>query len=145
MNVKQQLITLIKELGELIYPHLCAVCGLRLGRHEDTVCLECSLRLTYYRETAFVASERLLASPLFRSLSAPFTYAHHNDTHQMIVALKYQGYRSVADYIVRVAMSKQALRFHPKDIDLILPVPIEDGRLQKRGYNQAALLARALA
>ncbi len=145
MNVKQQLITLIKALGELIYPHLCAVCGLRLGRHEDTVCLECSLRLTYYRETAFVASERLLASPLFRSLSAPFTYAHHNDTHQMIVALKYQGYRSVADYIVRVAMSKQALRFHPKDIDLILPVPIEDGRLQKRGYNQAALLARALA
>ena len=145
MKVKQRLITLIRVLGNLVYPRLCAVCGLRLGRHEDIVCPECSLRLTYYREIAFSASERLLASPLFRSLSAPFTYSHHTDTHQMMIALKYHGYRSVADYIVRVAMSKQALRFQPKDIDLILPVPIEEGRLQTRGYNQAALLAQALA
>ncbi len=38
-----------------------------------------------------------------------------------------------------------ALRELKEDVDLVLPVPLAYGRLWKRGYNQATLLARPIA
>ena len=57
----------------------------------------------------------------------------------------HRGYAEVADFIVRTALTEGRLQPAVGSIDFILPVPIEDTRLEKRGYNQAALLAQALS
>ena len=145
MTTKGQLLRLGSILLDIVFPRLCAVCGLRLGSSERCVCLECGLTLPRYREETYAAKERLLGSPLVRSLSAPFTYQHQSESHHLITALKYKSYREVASFVVRTAITEGCLRFSPEDIDLILPVPIEEGRLQKRGYNQAGLLAQAMS
>lgn len=130
---------------DLLYPRPCAICGRRLALSERCLCLECASRLPRYHEEHTCASERLLGSPLIRSLSALSIYHHDEDSHRLITALKYSGYRELAPFIVRTALSEGRLRPQRGDIDLILPVPIEPQRLAYRGYNQAMLLAEALA
>ncbi|MBS5872036.1 MAG: ComF family protein [Porphyromonas sp.] len=132
-------------LTDLIFPRTCAICRVRLAEREHCVCMECATKLPRHAPTFVHAEERLLGSPLIRSLSAPFIYQHANPTYDLIIALKYRGYGEVADFVVRTALTEGQLVPQPGDIDLILPVPIEGTRLEARGYNQAALLGEALA
>lgn len=132
-------------LVDLFFPRTCAICRMRLGEHEHCVCMECALTIPRYCPSYVRAEERLLGSPLIRSLSAPFIYQHGNPTYELIIALKYRGYGEVADFVVRTALTEGCVLPQPGDIDLILPVPIESGRLERRGYNQSALLGAALA
>ena len=132
-------------LTDLIFPRTCAICRVRLAEHEHCVCMECATKLPRHAPAFVHADERLLGSPLIRSLSAPFIYQHANPTYDLIIALKYRGYGEVADFVVRTAITEGQLVPQPGDIDLILPVPIEGTRLEARGYNQAAFLGEALA
>ena len=132
-------------LTDLIFPRTCAICRVRLGEREHCVCMECATKLPRHAPAFVHTEERLLGSPLIRSLSSPFIYQHANPTYDLIVALKYRGYGEVADFVVRTAITEGQLVPQPGDIDLILPVPIEGTRLEARGYNQAALLGEALA
>lgn len=139
----------ISEVGEhllgLVYPRLCVLCGMRVAPFEACVCTECALELAHYSEAHTHATERLLGSPLIQSLSSPFAYQHDSAVHRLIIALKYEGVRSVARFIVRTARYEGILQVQPGDIDLILPVPISKERLETRGFNQAGLLARELS
>lgn len=59
---------------------------------------------------------------------------------QAIAALKYRGTRALAPLLA----ARLAARL-PEEAWLVVPVPIARARRRTRGYNQAALLARALA
>lgn len=43
------------------------------------------------------------------------------------------------------ALAAQLLPVLPEDFDLLVPVPLHPNRFRERGYNQSALLAKALA
>ena len=45
---------------------------------------------------------------------------------------------------VAATMAGQIARLLPPDLDMLVPVPLHRWRLWSRGYNQAALIARAL-
>lgn len=148
-NQKKMKSRLFRELGQrllgLVYPRKCVLCDMRIAPFEACVCTECALELAHYSELHSHARERLLGSPLVKSLSSPFAYQHTHGVHRLIVALKYEGIREVAGFIVRSAIYGGVLQPHPQDIDLIVPVPITQERLQQRGFNQAALLAQHLS
>lgn len=132
-------------LVDLIFPRTCAICQMRLAEREHCVCMECAMTLPRYCPSYVRAEERLFGTPLIRTLSVPFVYQHGNPAYALIISLKYRGYGEVADFIVRTAITESRLLPQPGAIDLILPVPIESGRLERRGYNQSTLLAKALA
>lgn len=67
-------------LTDLIFPRTCAICRVRLGEREHCVCMECATKLPRHAPAFVHADERLLGSPLIRSLSAPFIYQHTNPT-----------------------------------------------------------------
>jgi ComF family protein len=60
-----------------------------------------------------------------------------------IHALKYRGAEHIAD-VLAVKMA-DAWRYYDMMGDLLVPVPLHPEREAQRGYNQAKLLARALA
>lgn len=62
-----------------------------------------------------------------------------------VAALKYHGWTAIAD---AMATRMARLQWPPDVIEertALIPVPLAHTRLRERGYNQAALLARALA
>lgn len=62
---------------------------------------------------------------------------------EVVHALKYRGWESVcrpaAQRLARVPLPADVV----EEADLVVPVPVSAVRLRERGYNQAALLARA--
>ncbi|GCF08582.1 ComF family protein [Dictyobacter arantiisoli] len=105
-----------------IPPPICRHCGNPLGRGER--CLPCQylpLRLSGLR----VAS------------------SYREPLRSTIHALKYEGKRQLGEPLG--CLLAQAYQRYGMQSDLIIPVPLHHERLQRRGYNQAQVLATICA
>lgn len=103
----------------------CAVCAepLEQALHEDTRCGAC-----------------LADPPPFDRLRAGVAYGPI--ARALALKLKHGGRAGIAQTMARL----MARAVGPLDPDiLVIPVPLHRGRLWARGYNQSALIARALA
>jgi ComF family protein len=67
---------------------------------------------------------------------------HDGALRQAIHHLKYRHRRELADTLGELLAAYWQEASLPAD--LVIPVPLHAGRLEERGYNQAALLARGL-
>ncbi len=102
----------------------CARCGAPLGTGEAPSCLECA---DWPDELGWVRAAFLLESP----------------ARELVHSLKYQGWRTVGEFM-GAEMGRRAgaavLR-----ADWVAPIPTSDRNRRRRGYNQAEVIASALA
>ena len=150
----------LDRLLDLVYPRLCPLCDAvsdrpgrlicwrcfaRLPLHtvDDALCRRCGLAPEGRVDESFLCEACRRAPPAFdlARAAAPF----RGGIRALLHAFKYNGATwlraDLTDFI------EGALRtyYDPRLIDLVLPVPLHAGRLRRRGYNQSALLAGALA
>jgi len=76
--------------------------------------------------------------------SARYAYVLATPADDLVHALKYEGWRELADEMGR-AMARVRLPAEARSASLVVPVPTTTTRLRQRGYNQAELLARSMA
>lgn len=110
---------------KFIENHCCCKCGKPLLREEEEYCDDCSGRAHYFQQGKAVFEYASVKASLYR--------------------FKYLGRQEYAEFYGRVmAMVMQEIigQWAP---DAIIPVPLSKEREKKRGYNQAALLARQLS
>jgi ComF family protein len=62
-----------------------------------------------------------------------------------ILLLKYGEVTSLGAWFARRLLELAKLDADAFDADVLVPVPLDSGRLRERGYNQAELIARPLA
>ncbi len=156
----------IHDVGSVLFPSLCRVCGnplLRLGRApicEDcwnsltpqtgVVCLRCSEELhfsaftpvggTEVREEERFCQPCRLAPPPFERAVA---YGGYTGTLRALIhALKYDGVLPVADRL-GVPLAEAILKLDGVEKALVVPVPLHAAKRKQRGFNHAELLARA--
>jgi ComF family protein len=70
---------------------------------------------------------------------------HAAELRRLVHALKFEGRRDLRHLLAPRLAAVYAGSWQPGEIDAIVPVPLHAGRQRERGYNQSALLARALA
>ncbi len=118
---------------DLIYPPRCAGCG-----RVDTVwCARCQHDV----ETTPLLLTHPEPIPPLRDIAT--TAIHTGRMQQAVLALKYEGVTSLADVLgARLVTRLDDLNW---TFDTIIPVPLHTDRLRQRGYNQAQLLAEAVA
>ena len=145
----------IVALGDLMMPRACLACGRRLGMRERHLCLSCAADVPYTR--FWMASHNPLADRFNAVLerhrgTEPMDYAYaaaliyYKGAYRSIPrALKYQGDLAAGRHYGALLGRRLAAAPHFADIDLVIPVPLHWTRLRSRGYNQAEILARALA
>lgn len=139
---------------DVIFPPVCAHCG-RLGwllcpacaaemiRVPDAICPRCGRG----DDPAVSAGTDVLCRqcrahpPLLGQMRAPLRYAEPTST--LIHQFKYEGYFALGRPLARFLIDGWPTWAIPPD--LILPIPLHPRRQQRRGYNQAELLARPLA
>lgn len=109
-------------------PPLCTACGAPLSAHAGDRCVACLEHPPTFasaRAAALYLSTDVGASPLAASVRA----------------LKYGRRRVVAEALGHLLAERYPFA---RDAALV-PVPLHPARLRERGFNQALLLARALA
>lgn len=143
---------------DLLFPPRCVGCG----RVDTRLCPDCCDIIqwvsppccpTCARSLAFLVDQhRPTEGPLICPACAEYPLGidgiqaatvFGGVIRKAIHAFKYKGRTDLADTLADLMF--QAWREHPLPADCILPVPLHPLRERHRGYNQAVLLAQALA
>lgn len=141
-------LSLLEDFLHLIYPRTCEACGNSLYRHEEIICSHCLIHLpkTFYHNDP--------KNPLFHlfwgkipieMVSSFYFYNKGNKVQQLIHHLKYKKRHEIGIYLGKRygAYLKKSAYF--KSIEVIIPVPLHQQKLKKRGYNQAEKFAQGLS
>jgi len=115
----------------------CARCQAAMSLVEEPCCLRCGRSIAY--EGVCIKCRK--DPPNFHALRSVAYF--EGPLRKAVHRLKYKGDLALGEILSRPII--KALRRLNWDIDLVTPVPLARERQKKRGYNQAALLARPLA
>ncbi len=135
-------------------PIFCAACGARLERNDEYVCSACRAQII------------LLSEPMCRRCGRPISYpgfctqcclrersfvrswpaaAYRGALRQCLHRFKYNHGVYLAPFLgMLLAKRLQQADGVPTD-PMVVPVPLDPGRMRHRGFNQAELLASELA
>ncbi len=122
----------------MLFPAVCAGCRLPLEPGTAPVCGRCAARLPRCPFPLLPGRGR----PLDGAFS-PFLY--EGVCRDLILALKYQGRTSLVPFLADRMAEETLRRLGNRPADLALPVPLHPTRLRERTFNQAELLAGAVA
>lgn len=158
--------TLFRRLADsilnLIYPERCFICSQPVARVQDrAVCQDCWERVLQLRITppwcpscglpyqqfdagaTHLCGRCSLQLPSYSGVRS-FGY-YRGELSSLIRGLKFEGRKNLVGLIAPLLASSLLESWDRKEIDLVIPMPLHPKRKRERGFNQAALLGRALA
>ncbi|MES2441609.1 MAG: ComF family protein [Pseudomonadota bacterium] len=116
----------------------CAACWGRLRFLGPPWCATCQLPFEFDRGEGAVCAACMADPPPHDGVRASVAYGAV--ARQVALRLKYGGRMAYA-----ATMAQAMARLMPDGADLLVPVPLHRWRIWGRGFNQAALIAAALA
>ena len=140
--------TYLHDLAHVFFPHNCAGCGSDAPARGNLLCAECATQLP---ETAFLNHRDNPVEKIFygcmktEQAGSAYFFTKESLMQHLLTELKYKGNMDAGLYLGKLLgrKIKESTRFD--DVDCIVPLPLNEEKQFKRGYNQAALIARGIA
>ncbi len=133
-----------KLLFDLLFPKICAVCGVPLNYHEQHFCLECFADMPF---THFWNVQNNPAEKVFwgrcRVERVYSLFYYTNNWRKPIHLLKYNGHTPIGKYLGEM-LGEKLLPDNLSQFDYIVPVPLHWRKLLSRGYNQSEVIAQGI-
>ena len=132
-------------LFDLLFPKICAVCGVPLNYHEQHFCLECfaDLPFTHFWNVQDNPAEKVFWGRC-RVERVYSLFYYTNNWRKPIHMLKYDGHTPIGKYLGRMLGEKLLLPDNTPKFDYIVPVPLHWRKLLTRGYSQSEVIARGI-
>lgn len=148
----------VLALVSLLYPASCASCGASIGDAAQ-LCDRCAQELPWLRAPFCARCSQPFAGALSDSFvcancddrvlhfeSAISAYRSRGVVRRVLHDFKYNGHRHLRHLLGRwLVETLDDPRLAGRRFDCIVPVPLHPRRKRERGFNQAELLAAALA
>lgn len=143
----------MKALLNLLIPPVCLACHDRLTDPAAILCNSCHSQVVLLTGKLCPKCGSLLNSIFCDTCSEhDFAFEHNYSVfqygevvQQLVHSLKYDEYKSAADYLINGMQDSCRERDEYRAYDAVIPVPLHPVRKRERGYNQSEILARALA
>ncbi len=134
-NLREHILAQLRLGLDWLYPSRCALCG----RPDVALCRSCNAELVALPLCPIV--KKLSESLILRASGG-----HRGPLRESIHALKYGGVRELAKPLGQRlwALLRESDWLRCGNIEAVLPVPLHETRLEERGFNQSALIARTL-
>lgn len=129
------------------YPLLCKSCGNEVFTKETMLCWRCleALPFTKYEQFEENPVKHNFTGRLRLHQATSLLYFNKDSITQAIVhRIKYQGEKDLGVYMGQL-MGTALLhydRYH--QVDIIVPLPLNENKERQRGYNQSELLATGI-
>jgi competence protein ComFC len=133
---------------DCLFPRICVGCG-RIGEY---LCVECSARLPVLHgplcphcgqpQSSGIICPSCAGKPSALS-SVRSVFRFEGTVRHAIHELKYRNLRAIAPTLATYLTEHVSTL--TTTYDVVIPVPLHPKRLNRRGYNQAELLAREIA
>ncbi|MBQ9277229.1 MAG: ComF family protein [Lachnospiraceae bacterium] len=146
---------IINKIRTLFYPPVCPLCEEVLKGGKTRICDRCRPKITYLTEPTCLKCGKEIddiekeycddckVKP--KSFVKGFPAMRYREPiKRSIVNFKYHNKSTFAD-----CYALEIVKTHGKDIieaapEVLIPVPVHKSKLEKRGYNQAEVLAKSL-
>ena len=140
---------------DAIYPRRCVVCGEISDSPHTNLCVGCKDKLEYVREPFCLKCGKPLtdeAKPVcddclgreHEYIEGRAAFLYNDGMKNAIYGLKYNNRREYGAYLGEKTAEYLSRKITSWNADALIPVPIHKSRLQKRGYNQALIIAKAI-
>ncbi len=134
---------------DLIYPPACGICGHQADSPDRLICRSCWSLGEGPPEPFCLTCRRYLVGTLTCTCPPPtivvFSIGPYDGPLKKILHdLKFAGLKPLAATIGRKLAERLQAGRRELGLDLIIPVPLHDSRLWKRGFNQAGEIACAI-
>ncbi len=139
--------TFIDSFNQIIFPHTCLGCSSDILLKDELLCVKCNNELPY---TGFIENSpnpiekifygRLAIEKAFSS----FFFTKDSLVQHLIVQLKYKGNKEAGYYLGKLLGLELKKSVLYQDIDAIIPLPLNEKKEFKRGYNQAAMICEGI-
>lgn len=143
-----------KILTDLIFPPRCPICDDILPFGKEAPCGKCAKKVKYIKEPFCLKCGKALTEDkeycedcknrkhYFKQGVSVFEYGSISDS---LYRFKNKGRREYASYYAKILYEQKKDWIRAVNPDALIPVPIHDSKLRKRGYNQAEILSRELS
>lgn len=137
-----------EPLVSLFYPVCCGGCNTPLFSHENAVCTNCIENLP---RTAFLDDPENEVEKIFWGrvpvlAAGSFLYFVKGGILQnMLHQLKYKGNTDVGIELGRLAGEALLKSERFNAVDCVIPIPLHEKKLKKRGYNQCSFIGEKIA
>ena len=136
-----------RSLLELLWPNRCPGCNALIGS-DKVVCEACGERMLLEHDAVCrrcgkvgcICDKKQLAYD--RAVAA---CAYAEETIPAIIRMKQSQNTNFAEFAARILAERLRHGIDFGEIDCVMPVPMHPSKERLRGYNQAALIARAVA
>lgn len=122
----------------LMRMYLCAACTSEIAVVKPPFCLACGLVFKSKEGDNRLCGDCITSPKQFRVARAPVIY--DQAFMNLIHCFKYNGKIQLAKPLGMLMLVTFLQSWDADDIDLVIPVPLYEGRLKQRGFNQAFLL-----
>lgn len=128
------MVSLHHRITNWLFPPKCILCGRLLEEAELDLCQKCRLEAPEYRGGK--------TTPQFLDSFTAVWY-YEGNARKSLLRYKFGGARSYASGYGRL-LAMKLLKQEPEDFDILTWVPTHPLRQLRRGYDQVALLAKAV-
>ncbi len=148
----------ISSVGALLFPPVCVYCGADHEHNDSGVCPECSRSILSVERPfcdlcgrpfpGLVSGIRdlcgtcLVDNPSFDK--ARFSVYYSSVVRRGILQFKFHNSLYLGEALLGLVSETFRENFLSENLDTIIPIPVHNKRLMRRGYNQCAILAGKL-
>ena len=137
----------INDFLHLFFPHNCIGCNTDVLNDDNIVCAECLEKLPV---TGFISSANNPVEKIFygrlnvQHAGSAFYFNEDSILKNIIVQLKYKSNQSAGIFLGKMLGTQliQSKRFD--DVDVIIPLPLNERKLYTRGYNQTLAIVHGI-
>ena len=129
------MIRFLKGVLDLLFPPKCVFCRRLLSREEEEICSQCRLELPVF-------TGKLEPGPYCSGAVAALYY--EGNVRESMLRFKFGGMEQYASTYAKL-LAAACAQLPLEQIDAVTWVPVSRIRRRSRGYDQAQLLAKALA
>lgn len=156
MVVNKKTIMKLSDVLDYIFPRKCLGCGREEGYLcklcREKICLlgtQCCPRCRREQKEGKFCGKRCSENFDFDQLIVCLEYSKSNLISKMVVQFKYRFSEDLVEILGKIMKHQLAVFSHDFKDEwgnvLLIPVPLSDGRMRFRGFNQSLLLAKYLA
>ena len=137
----------IDDFLHLFFPHICIGCNTDILNDTDVLCAKC---LSNLPETGFLSVLQNPVEKIFygrlpvQQAGSAFYFNKDSLIQSIITQLKYRNNQEAGIFLGKLLGQQLANSKRFDDVDLIIPLPLNDRKLFKRGYNQTSAIVNGL-
>ncbi|MFY7651253.1 MAG: ComF family protein [Chitinophagaceae bacterium] len=138
---------IIQALKHIVFPHLCEGCADSRLPSNQLLCAACLVQLP---ETKFAAdTQNAMATQFFGRIHlehaiAAYYFTKNSLLQHLMMQLKYRNQPQVGFYLGQ-QLGYQLKQYEQlNDIDILVPLPLNEKKKAKRGYNQAEEIVKGM-